>query len=302
MSAGGRIRADSLRATESLYGPNRSRRPSDMRGAGVVCPFCPGNEHLTGALLTADPGPDWTSRVIANIYPAVIEPDGRHEVIVEMRAHDTHWGRLDRAEIERILRVYRERERAAYADGYAFAAMFKNSGSAAGASLRHPHAQVVALRTLPRSIAVRLERLSEACGTCAVVRGDGGRCVLRTAELVAYVPDGSRTAFEVRVAPVEHGSRFSRSADALLPALAQTVSGVMKRLAATLGEEVPFNVVVQSAPRDPRAEALVHWELEIIPRVENFGGFEIGTGGFMVSRIPEDAAGILRAAEVALHA
>jgi UDPglucose--hexose-1-phosphate uridylyltransferase len=302
MIAGGRIRADLLRATESLYGPNRSRRPSDMHGEEVVCPFCPGNEHLTGALQTADPGPDWSSRVIANIYPAVVEPDGRHEVIVEMRAHQAHWSRLERAEIERILGVYRERERAGYADGYAFVAIFKNSGSAAGASLRHPHAQVVALRLVPRSIAARLERLNPACETCAVVRAGGERVILRTADIVAYVPDGSRTAFEVRVAPVEHGARFAQSAAALLPALAEVVAGVMKRLAATLGEDVPFNVVVQSAPRDSRAEAFVHWELEVVPRLENFGGFEIGTGGFLVSRVPEDAAGILRAAEVAVGA
>jgi UDPglucose--hexose-1-phosphate uridylyltransferase len=302
MSEGGRIRADFLRATESLYGPNRSRRPSDFHAGGVVCPFCPGNEHLTGALLTADPGPDWSSRVIANIYPAVIEPDGRHEVIVEMREHDAHWSRLAGAEIERILRAYRERERVGYADGYAFVAIFKNSGSPAGASLRHPHAQVVALRALPRSIAVRLGRLDAACATCAVAGAGGGRLVLRSADFVAYVPDGSRTAFEVRIAPAEHGARFSQSADALLPALARAVAEVMKRLAATLGEDVPFNVVVQSAPRDLRAEALMHWEIEVVPRLENFGGFEIGTGGFLVSRTPEDAAGVLRAAEVAVHA
>jgi UDPglucose--hexose-1-phosphate uridylyltransferase len=298
----GRIRADALRATESLYGPNRSRRPSDLHGDGVVCPFCPGNEHLTGALLTADPGPDWRSRVIANIYPAVLEPDGRHEVIVEMREHDAHWSRLECAEIERILRAYRERERAGYADGHAFVAIFKNSGSAAGASLRHPHAQVVALRAVPLSIAARLERLSATCGTCAVARGDGDNVVLRTAGAVAYVPDGSRSAFEVRIAPVLHGARFSGADEALLPALAEAVGGVMKRLAATLGEEVPFNVVVQSAPRDTRAQTFMHWEIEVVPRLENLGGFEIGTGGFLVSRAPEDAAGILRAAQIAVRA
>jgi UDPglucose--hexose-1-phosphate uridylyltransferase len=301
MSAG-RIRADVLRATESLYGPNRSRRPTDMHGDGVVCPFCPGNEHLTGALLTADPGPDWRSRVIANIYPAVLEPDGRHEVIVEMRAHDAHWSGLGRAEIERILRTYRERERAGYADGFAFVAIFKNSGSAAGASLRHPHAQVVALRAVPLSIAARLERLSAACGTCELARGDGPNLVLRTAGVVAYVPDGSRSAFEVRIAPVAHSARFSGGDDALLPALAQAVDGVMKRLAATLGEEVPFNIVVQSAPRDSRAQTRMHWEIEVVPRLENLGGYEIGTGGFLVSRAPEEAADILRAAQIAVGA
>ena len=117
------------------------------------------------------------------------------------------------------------------------------------------------------------------------------------------MPDGSRTAFEVRIAPVAHAARFSEAPDAGLLSVARAVlARAMKRLAATLGEEVPFNIIVQSAPRDSRALALLHWEIEVVPRLENFGGFEIGTGGFLVSRTPEDAAGILRAAELAIRA
>jgi UDPglucose--hexose-1-phosphate uridylyltransferase len=302
MIADGRIRADRLRATESLYGPGRSSRPSDTAGTPVACPFCPGNEFLSGPLLTADPGPDWHSRVIANLYPAVVEPAGRHEVIVELRDHHAHWTALGAAGIERILGVYREREAAGYADGYAFVSIFKNSGRAAGASLRHPHAQVVALRALPLSIQARLERLSSGCGLCAFVSGKSAQIVARTAEFVAYVPDGSRSAFEVRIAPAIHAARFSDSAAALTAELAEMLDEVMKRLAATLGEAFPFNLVVQSAPRDSMAEARMHWEIEIVPRSENFGGYELGTGGFLVSRLPEDAAAVLRAAERVAHA
>jgi UDPglucose--hexose-1-phosphate uridylyltransferase len=302
MTSGPRIRADELRATESLYGPSRAARPSDLHDERVVCPFCPGNEHLTGALLTPDPGPGWSSRVIANLYPAVVEPSGRHEVIVELRDHGARWPALGAPEIERVLRVYRSREAAGYADGYAFVAIFKNSGRAAGASLRHPHAQVVALRALPRSIAARLDRLPAACGVCAALAVGGDRVVERSADCVAYVPDGSRTAFEVRIAPLLHGPRFSTAPDELAGALAAMLDGVLKRLAATLGEDVPFNIVVQSGARDPRADASVHWEIEVIPRLENFGGYELGTGGFLVSRMPEDAAGVLRAAGAAVRA
>jgi UDPglucose--hexose-1-phosphate uridylyltransferase len=293
---GGRIRADRLRATESLYGATRSSRPSDLRGDAITCPFCPGREHLTGALLTADPGPDWDSRVIANIYPAVVAPEGRHEVIVESRAHDAHWAALDAAALRSILRVYRDREAAGYADGYGYVAVFKNAGVAAGASLAHPHAQVVALAGIPVSIAARVGRLSATCGVCAGLRDESGRQVAATPDVVAYVPDGSRSAFEVRLAPVVHAPRFSHTSEAELEAAAVVLADVMKRLAATLGEGMPFNVFVGSAPRDARAHAFMHWEIEVVPRLENFGGYELGTGGFLVSRLPEDAAAILRAA------
>jgi UDPglucose--hexose-1-phosphate uridylyltransferase len=221
---------------------------------------------------------------------------------VELRAHDARWPGLGAAESERILRVYRSREAAGYADGYVFVTIFKNSGRPAGASLRHPHAQVVALRALPRSIAARLDRLPAGCGVCALIAAGGDRIVDRSADFAAYVPDGSRTAFEVRIAPRLHGPRFSAAPDELAASLAATLDGVLKRLAATLGEDVPFNIVVQSGARDPRADAHVHWEIEVIPRVESFGGYELGTGGFLVSRMPEDAAGVLRAAGAAVGA
>ena len=251
---------------------------------------------MTGALLTADPGPDWQSRVIANLYPAVVEPDGRHEVIVELRAHTARWTGLDARTIEGILRVYRAREAAGYADGYAFVAVFKNSGAAAGASLRHPHAQVVALRRPPLSVVTRLERLTGTCGSCAIVAAADERIVAQTPGFTAYVPDGSRTAFEVRIAPAVHAPRFSQSADDAPAELAAILHDVLERLRATLGEDAPFNIIVQSAPHGSRAQALVHWEIELVPRLENFGGFELGTGGFLVSRLPEDAAAVLRAA------
>jgi UDPglucose--hexose-1-phosphate uridylyltransferase len=294
MTGTGRIRADVLRATESLYGPSRFARPKDIDGAAVTCPFCPGNEHLTGALLTTDPGPAWGSRVVANLYPAVTEPDGRHEVIIETRDHAAAWPTLGPGEIERILHVYRERERAAYADGHAFATVFKNSGSAAGASLRHPHAQVVALRAIPRSIAARLARLTDDCAVCALQQTAPNSIVVESNDLVAYVPQGSRTAFEVRIAPRRHADRFSETSAAFTARVAAVLDDVLKRLVTTLGEELPFNIVVQSAPQDRLARARVHWEIEVVPRLENFGGYELSTGGFLVSRLPEDAAGVLR--------
>lgn len=301
-SGGAGIRIDRVRASASFYGAHRAERPSDVRGTNIICPFCPGNESLTGAPLTVDPGPGWQSRVIANLYPAVVEPDGRHEVIVETRAHDARWTRLDPATVERILRVYAGREAAGYADGYGFVAIFKNSGAGSGASLAHPHAQVVALRAVPPAIAARVERLTPACEVCRSCAAPSERIVERFDDVIAYVPNVARLAFEVRIAPAVHAARFSESSSGTLRALAEAVSSMLKRLAAILGEDVSFNMIVQSAPADRRAQTLMHWELEVIPRAENFGGFEIGTGGYLVSRTPEDVAHRLRAAGAVAHA
>ena len=291
-----------MRAFESFFGPNRSERPSDLNGAAIQCPFCPGNEGLTGALLTPDPGPAWTSRVFANIYPAVVEPDGRHEVVVELRAHAARWTALDQSAIARIFSVYREREATGYADGYAFVSLFKNSGSGSGASLAHPHSQVVALRAIPLSVATRLERLTPDCVVCAALASGDGRIVAENNEFFAYVPDASRMSFEIRIAPRVHAARFSSMSTERLKQLAAVVADGLRRLAVTLGEGLPFNMIVQSAPQDARALSLMHWEIEFVPRTESIGGFELGTGGFLVSRAPQAAAAILRAARAPVDA
>jgi UDPglucose--hexose-1-phosphate uridylyltransferase len=218
-----------------------------------------------------------------------------------VRAHDAHWSTLGAGEIERILALYREREAQALADGHAYVAVFKNSGAAAGASLHHPHSQVVALRRIPLSVEARIGRLIAPCDVCGAAADASERRVADFGEIVSFVPDGSRSGFEVRIAPRAHMARFSDWTADLWP-VAAAVADAVERLGATLGEQVPFNAIVQSAARDRRAEAYGHWEIEIIPRIENVGGYELGTGGFLVSRLPEEAARILRAVRLARDA
>jgi UDPglucose--hexose-1-phosphate uridylyltransferase len=295
------IVADPLRAADSFYGPCRDDRPSDLGGERVVCPFCPGNEALTGPALVPA-GPDWTQRVVRNRFPAIPPAAGRHEVIVETRAHDVDWPDLPAAEIAQILRVYRARERAGYDDGYAYVTVFKNAGRAAGATLTHPHAQVVALWALPLSIRARLERLPEACAGCEPPADLAERIVDERGGFYAAIPAASRFTYELRIAPRAHLSRFAEADDAALEAVAALLGGALKRLRATLGERLPFNLVVQSAPRTAAAERVLHWEIEVIPRTENFAGFELGTGSFFVNRLPADAAATLRAVGAATRA
>jgi galactose-1-phosphate uridylyltransferase len=69
-----------------IFAPSRARRPHEFRGAcpkptpesaGKVCPFCPGNEHLTPPEIFRVPvrglpkPADWRVRVIPNRFPAL---------------------------------------------------------------------------------------------------------------------------------------------------------------------------------------------------------------------------------------
>ena len=69
---------------------------------------------------------------------------------------------------------------------------------------------------------------------------------------------------------------------------------VLNRLRPTLGTLPPLNMWVRTAPRD--AEHFC-WRIEIMPRLAQLAGLEIGTGVHLNVLAPEDAAQRLRDGE-----
>ena len=66
---------------------------------------------------------------------------------------------------------------------------------------------------------------------------------------------------------------------------------MLNRLGRTLGNLPPLNMWVRTAPRD--AEHFC-WRIEIMPRLAQLAGLEIGTGVHLNVLAPEDAARRLR--------
>jgi UDPglucose--hexose-1-phosphate uridylyltransferase len=55
-----------------------------------------------------------------------------------------------------------------------------------------------------------------------------------------------------------------------------------------------YNYIIRTAPlRDPGHEYL-HWYLTVVPRVTRAAGFELGSGMFINTMLPEEAAAFLR--------
>ncbi len=137
---------DPISGEWSLGAPSRGARPNEYaNGEQERCAFCPGNEDLTPPEIARTPsGGSWSVRVFANKYPAIEPPDGLHEVIVET---PTHAPEITAAGV----RMWRDRYRAALeVMPTAFPVVFKNSGALAGATLVHPHAQLVVLPQRPQ--------------------------------------------------------------------------------------------------------------------------------------------------------
>ena len=308
------LRRDELSGRWVLLAPGRAARPHtvrspapDARSASEDCPFCPGNEHLTPPEVYRTGGgapdtPGWRVRVVPNLYPIVGGGNagpgatGAHEVVVLSPAHDKSFAQLDTAQATEVLTVLRDRVRHHLGAGHAFVQVAINQGRAAGASIEHPHAQLVALDLVPPAVAQAVERFEDSGRDLVMAdldaAGDGLRLV--DGPVAAWCPRAGSTPYEVRVAARVAGSRFDETGDADVQLFAGTTRSVLARLAAA-GGDAPYNLVVHTAPAGASARSF-HWYVEVQTRITVPAGFEQGTGILVNTVPPEVAARDLREA------
>jgi UDPglucose--hexose-1-phosphate uridylyltransferase len=293
------------------------RPPIDPEGD----PFAAGHEDRTPPELHRLDGPDgsWRVRVVPNLYPALEpgvdppgadplaggrgEPDlfasqparGDHEVIVNAPDPVHSLAELQPEQVEAAMSVWRERMRT-HSDA-AYVHVIVNEGKEAGASLPHTHAQLYALPFVPAAVARERERftaysdrtqgrnLLEDVLQEEVRRNE--RVFAIDSEAVGLCPFGARVPFHMQVVPRRPAARFSDDG----PLGARLLHEALRRLEATLGSLPPLNMWVRTAPRD--AERFC-WRIEVMPRLAQLAGLEIGTGVHLNVLAPEDAAARLR--------
>jgi UDPglucose--hexose-1-phosphate uridylyltransferase len=307
------LRRDELTGRWVLVAPGRAARPhtfgSSARDAPGpdACPFCPGNEHLTPPEVYRTGGgapdtPGWRVRVVPNLYPIVGGTDagpgatGAHEVVVLSPAHESSFARLDRQQATEVLTVLRDRARHHLAAGRAFVQVAINHGRAAGASIEHPHAQIVALDLVPPAVAQAVERFEDAGHDLVIGDLDRTGDDLRLVDgpVVAWCPRAGSAPYELRLALRSPGSRFDEAGDGDVQLLADASRSVLARLGAATGD-APYNLVVHTAPPGASDESF-HWYIEVQTRMVVVAGFEQGTGILVNTVPPERAARELREA------
>jgi UDPglucose--hexose-1-phosphate uridylyltransferase len=330
------LRKDPVVERWVIIATERARRPMDFAPEPPPprriedCPFCPGREDRTPPEIYRSGGPEdgpWTVRVVPNKFPALhgdgdggevhatgegiydrIEGVGAHEVVVESPDHFAGLGTLPAAHVGEILGAYRERLLALRKDPrLEYVLIFKNHGVQAGASLEHPHSQLIATPILPELIAEELEgalryfRMKERCVWCDVVRQErrsGSRLVLEDERFVAVAPYASRFPYETWILPTAHRPHF----ESLQPDEVDALARLLRELVARLGRlfvDPPYNFALHTAPLKAADPEHFHWHLELMPKLTRLAGFELGTGFFINPTPPEDAARFLRLAEAA---
>jgi UDPglucose--hexose-1-phosphate uridylyltransferase len=308
------LRRDPLTGEVVLLAPGRAARPHTVtdspgdRKAPRSCPFCPGQESDTPPeVARLGPGPadtpGWQVRAFPNLYPIVGGADahdgatGAHEVVAISPDHDRDLARLDDGEAIDVFGVLRDRSAAHAEAGHAYVQVAVNHGRAAGASIEHPHAQVLAVDFVPPAVEAAVARVRAA--DTDLVADDRARAeaadglVLRHGDTAAWCSAGSGAPYEIRVAARDTGGRFAETDDADLAATALTVRDAVRRLAVLL-DQPAYNVVVHDGPTSGAER--YHWWVTVLPRLSVPAGFELGTGVAVETVDPRDAAKQLRAA------
>jgi len=241
---------------------------------------------------SAADSPGWRARVVPNRFPAL---PGMHEVIIHSPEHDVELEDLGDAGLAEVLDLWRRRIAAQLAAGAAATTLIVNRGREAGASLEHPHAQLVgtpAITPLLLDELLEFDRFANrhgGCVLCVEMESAGVRAV-QDGPVRAWVPAAPRFPGELWLAPEDHAADF-READVTPVARALRRALVATRVA-TAG--APLNLWLHTAPADLRGG--FHWHIEMAPRLTGIAGFELGAEIALVSLDPEDAARALREA------
>jgi UDPglucose--hexose-1-phosphate uridylyltransferase len=209
------------------------------------------------------------------------------------------------AVIDAVVLAYRDRSRHLLNEpGIEAVSVFRNHGKRGGASLAHPHAQVIAVGVMPPVLA-DLEHHGRAyhrthgrCPTCDEIDAECGaevRIVEETTHFVAMVPFAAATPSEICVVPKRHQASFTALDGPDLGEFAQLLRRTLDRLR-RVHDDPPYNFIIESAARANLDAAYMHWRLRIMPSLITLGGFELGTGMAINPSLPEDDAAALRIA------
>jgi len=308
-------------ATERAKRPSAYLQKSEQKKGGF-CPFCEGNEkHTPPEVLSYRPGgtkrdeSGWWIRVVPNKFPALqvegqpkrmglgmydkMNGIGAHEVVIETPDHETSIADLPVKQVEEVIWAYRDRSIDLRKDKrFQYILIFKNHGREAGATLDHPHSQLIALPIVPKRVqeelagAEKYYQYKERCVFCDIVNQemhDHVRVVAENDTFVSILPFASRFPFETWILPKEHECYFNDLQKNGVNDLARILKTSLKKIKYTLNDPA-YNFLIHTTPFETGASPYYHWHIEVIPKLTSVAGFEWGTGFYINPTPPEDAA------------
>ncbi len=313
----------------------RARRPEELASrrerkpvASFVpnCPFCPGNEKLTPPEILRVPTSmevPWHARVIPNKFAAlsrdeqptrtvhrlrrVVNGFGVHDVIIETPDHAQVMALMPESYVAEILHIYKTRyDELSLDPRIALITIFKNHGIDGGTSLEHPHSQMIATPVTSLQVRQRFQHALQyfddfgECMFCQALEEElkeQTRIVAVSEHFVALELYASPAPFSTHIYPRRHMASFGDVSAAEINDLARMLRLTLAKLYHGLANP-DFNFTIRSAPADSVGVKYFHWYLSVIPRITRVAGFELGSGMFINTVLPEAAAEFLRKVDV----
>jgi UDPglucose--hexose-1-phosphate uridylyltransferase len=316
-----------------LFAPNRGKRPEDFKSQPATpdpktllevdpeCVFCPGNEDYNLEIASYPKGKDWKIRVIYNKFEAlghrhgsnvsdfyrIKEGIGDHEVIIT-RPHNCITAFLPDDLMQLNLQVYKDRmlELKDHAE-VRYIHIIQNHGRDAGASLMHPHSQVFATPFVPEHLhdevtsSYHFFQHYGACVFCEMLMKelkDRERVIIDDDDFLVFSQFASRLPYAMRIIPKVHQASYEDITPAQIKSLSRVIKIALQKLYFKLNNP-SYNFYIHTLPvshtlHTKYDDRTYHWHLEILPRINVWGGFELGSDVYVNTITPEQAADYMR--------
>ena len=299
-----------------LIKKGEKRKKAPQKG----CPFCNPKINPGKLRFLYMKGKDWRIKIIENKYPVVthkkfharffkkglysfVEGVGYHELIIS-RNHNKNFAHLNKKEASFLFQAFQNRYQLFSNDSCcAYVSIFHNWGPTAGASVYHPHYQMISIPVVPPDVkhsldgSTRFFHKYKKCVHCEIIKTEKKekkRIIYENKQAIVFTPFAAREPFELRVFPKKHLPCFEdtprQDLEGIVEALQMALSKIEKRL-----NDPDYNFFIHTAPvKNKKKYEHYHWHIEIQPKISISAGFELGTGIEITIVDPNDAAKILR--------
>ncbi len=296
------IRKNFLTSETVLMAKKRENRPMHFFNENIKqfyvspkeCSFCVGNEDMTPG--TVYESPNKNCKIINNKYPAIDDEVGFHEVIIDTQIHTKKIYEQNIEEFLETLVGMKLREKFYYSNSrIKYVQIFKNDGREAGASIEHSHFQLLALNFIPDKIKTIMSNFkkfkleTDNCYLCSLKENEECFTFYENKEFKAVTMYSSLYAYSVDIISKRHVNALSDFNENSLSFLSQCIIVSLKSLE-KIKRNLNFNILFYSSKDED-----FHFHVKIIPRIGKFGGFELASGSYINSVLPEEAQQMLKA-------
>ncbi len=257
------------------------------------CAFCLGNEHMTPDMVYESPNKH--CRIIKNKYPAINEATGLHEVIIDTCEHTKKLYEQSIDEFLETLIGLKTREEHHYnVSKVKYVQIFKNNGRQAGASMEHSHFQLIGMNYVPDKINTITKNFKKhreknnSCYLCSLEEGKHCFTIYDNDEFRAVTMYDAVYAFCIDILPKKHITCLHKFSDTSLQKLSDCILKSLQSLE-KVKKNLDYNILFFS-----NLDENFHFHLKIVPRKGKFGGFELSSGNYICSVLPEKAMEILK--------